>query len=328
MLYFCTLFDSNYASRGLAMYRSLAERSNNFILYVYCFDGRVHQLLQTLALPNLVPVSLEEFETTDLLRVKKERSRAEYCWTCTPHVISDALDRFGLDAVTYLDADLWFFASPGVLIDEFDRSNASVMLTEHRFTPGHEKALVRGKYCVQFMSFRNDDRGRVPLRWWCDRCLEWCYDRLEEGKFGDQKYLDDWIDRFEGVHILQNPGGGVAPWNAGRYRFALRTGTLVATEKKSKENFPIIFYHFHHVRMYDNGRVDLGHFRLPRELRLLAYAPYLSALEREAGFIRTHDDSFDPHGIRSPAPGLFERLVRIKRWLKGSYPTYHSLLRS
>lgn len=324
---FCTLFDSNYFSRGIAMYRSLAAAGDPFTLYVYCFDERVEKVLQAMALPNLVPVGLAEFESPELMRVKGERTAAEYCWTCTPHVIRHALQRFGLDSVTYLDADLFFFSSPCALLQELDQAGGSVLITEHRFTPGHEKALIRGKYCVQFITFKADDRGRSVLDWWCDRCLEWCFARLEDGKFGDQKYLDDWTDRFKGVHVLDHPGGGVAPWNIGRYEVMERSGRLCCREKGGSRLFELVFYHFHYVRQYDDGYLDLGHFRLVGEVKRLIYTPYLAALERAGEEIATFDSSFDPHGIFAPENSIRNRLVRFKRRLNGSYLRYADLKR-
>lgn len=307
------------------MYRSLAACGEEFKLHVFCFDAAALRVLRRMALPHVIPVSLAEFETEDLLRVKQERNRAEYCWTCTPHVIRHVLDNHGPDMVTYLDADLYFFASPAILLEEFRRSGGSILITEHRFTPGHERALVRGRYCVQFMTFRRDAQGLAALSWWGERCLEWCYARLEDGKFGDQKYLDDWTVRFPGVHVLEHPGGGVAPWNAGRYRISMENGRLCGEETGSGRRFGIVFYHFHHLRIYDNGYLDLGHFRLPGELKKLAYVPYLVALEKAADDIAGIDASLDPHGITAPPLRCYDRLVLLKRRILGSYLPYQRL---
>ena len=67
------------------------------------------------------------------------------------------------------------------------------------------------------MFFKNDRSGREALEWWRERCLEWCYNRHEDGKFGDQKYLDDWVERFKNVRVINNIGVGVAPWNVNSY---------------------------------------------------------------------------------------------------------------
>ena len=67
-----------------------------------------------------------------------------------------------------------------------------MLITEHRFSPHHDHSRTSGIYNVQFMTFRNDARGLAALRWWRAACLESCELNPEEGKCGDQKYLDDW----------------------------------------------------------------------------------------------------------------------------------------
>ena len=53
MYNFCTLFDSNYLSRGLAMYESLAKQCNNFHLYIYTFDDLSHVLSEHKLCPEV-----------------------------------------------------------------------------------------------------------------------------------------------------------------------------------------------------------------------------------------------------------------------------------
>ena len=120
----------------------------------------------------------------------------------------------------------------------------SVMITPHWYTPKYEKSQDSGIYCVHFTTFKNDDIGLGVLKWWRKECLNWCYNRHEDGKFGDQKYLDDWPTRFQGIHILQNRGGGdIAPWNAGQYKFQKNKNESIMGKYKSNKFTPV-FFHF------------------------------------------------------------------------------------
>jgi hypothetical protein len=130
-----------------------------------------------------------------------------------------------------------------VLFDEMDDN--SILITPHRYTPRYDQRDKTGIYCVQFVVIKNNTNGIIALKWWRDVCLEWCYSRFEDGKFGDQKYLDDWPTRFEGVHVLKHLGGGVAPWNMQQYAFKLEKGKLIGQTLKNREKFEIIFFHFH-----------------------------------------------------------------------------------
>lgn len=243
---FCTLFDVNYLPRGLVLYRSLERQCDDFRLRVFCMDERSKQILDRLGLARLTAIGLDELEAhdRDLLAVKPTRTQVEYCWTATPAVCAYALETEPeLEAITYLDADLMFFRDPEPIWQEF--GDDSVLIVPHRYAPrwqGHEEAS--GIYNVEFMTFRRDERGLEALHWWRDRCLEWCYFRAEDGKMGDQKYLDDWPERFDGVHVLRNPGAGLAPWNVENYELARRNGSVLVDDRQ------LVFYHYHSLRLY------------------------------------------------------------------------------
>lgn len=316
---FCTLFDSNYLTRALVMYRSLEKSGEDFRLYAVCFDDLSYQVLQKLELPCMTAIPLPQFETPELLSVKGGRTAGEYCWTCTPHVIRHVLDTYRLTEVTYVDADICFYAKPSLLLEEFAASGASVMITEHRYTPRYDQSVTSGIYCVQFMTFRSDKRGLEVLQWWQDRCIEWCYARFEDGKFGDQKYLDDWTQRFEGMHVLQHLGGGVAPWNVQQY--ALRRspdGSLWVNET------PLVFYHFHGYRHYDDGVMDLGTYRLDPEVIELIYRPYVRQLAMAQAEIAAVQPGFD-RGKSKRDRSWKAPLRKLRRLFNGELNEYAAL---
>lgn len=315
MLNFCTLFDSNYLSRGLAMYETLNRHCKDFHLYIFAFDSRTFEVLRKLNLLNTTIIPLKQFEDKDLLKVKKERSRVEYLWTCSSSIILYVLENYKVDNCTYLDADTYFFNSPKVLIDEI--GNNSVIITKHRFSPKYEDFIINGIYCVQFVFFRNNKQGIKVLKWWRNVCIEWCYIKKKNGKFGDQKYLDDWPERFRGVHVLQHLGGGLAPWNIQQYDFYLKGNQLFGTVKKTKKEFKVIFYHFHNFKFLNNNKVNLGGYDISKEVVNLFYKPYLEHLEKIKKNILLIDNSFNPNGTVIQKKKLRMVLGLIKRRIMG-----------
>lgn len=294
MYNFCTLFDSNYLSRGIALYRSLKIHCENFHLFIFAFDDKAASILNKMNLSRATIISLTEFEDEELLKVKPTRTVAEYCWTSTSSTILYVLEKYKVNSCTYLDADLYFYSSPKPIFDELD--DKSILITEHRYSPRYNKEVKSGKYCVQFITFKNDERGLKALRWWRERCLEWCYNRYEDGKFGDQLYLDDWTTRFEGVHVLQHLGGGIAAWNVQQYEFFIKDNLLLGKEIKTGKKFKVIFYHFHYLRFYSNNQIELGRRTLTKNVLDIFYKPYIIYLDAVKQEIFNIDNSFDPHG--------------------------------
>lgn len=316
MNYFCTLFDSSYSSRGLALIESLNRVMTNFKIFVFAFDQNVYEVLQTLDLQNVEIISLRDFEDQELLEVKPLRSRGEYCWTCTPSIIKYCLEKLNLDQCTYLDADLCFFSDPTVLLDEMNEK--SVLITEHRYTSKYDQVQSSGKYCVQFMSFKNTDEGMRVLGWWRERCLEWCYARNEEGKFGDQKYLDDWMTRFSGVRELEHLGGGVAPWNLQQYTFQQKDESIELTKKSTGQKFPLIFFHFHALKIFKDY-FDLGTYELGRDIVSFVYEPYLEKLIKVDIELKERGLDFNWHAMSSKDKSFRSKIRNLKRKLSKTY---------
>lgn len=271
---FCTLFDTYYFARGLALYESLQRNGDNFHLYVFAFDENVYSFFQENDFDNLTVISLKEFENDQLLNVKKNRTIAEYCWTCTGATIQYCIEMFSLDHCTYLDADLYFYANPKVLLDEV--ADGKVLITEHRYTKRYDQSKSSGKYCVQFMTFHNNAESMTVLKDWIGDCINWCYARAEDGKFGDQKYLDYWVTKYNCIHELKHLGGGLAPWNIQQYDVKLQNNQIVGSEKMKDNIFTVVFYHFHALKFLGDDLVNLAPYELNKNIIDLIYKPYLN----------------------------------------------------
>lgn len=272
---FCTYFDSKYILKGLTLLHSLEKHGSDFTLWVLCLDNATFDLLAAMENPRLRTIRLAELELWEprLLTAKANRSSVEYYWTCTPTWVAYVLAQQPPGSwVSYMDADLFFYDQVAEVFDE--AGTASVIIHEHRFAPKYAyMAATSGIYNVGLTGFHSDPDGWNALRWWQAACLEACSLSPERGLCGDQKYLDDWPRRFPAIHVLLNPGAGLAPWNITNYKYRFCNGAL------NVDSHPLIFYHFHAFQLVSRHLMGQHGYDIPDMVRKYVYGPYIRALQ-------------------------------------------------
>jgi hypothetical protein len=279
MRYFCTYFDHRFLPRALAMIESLRRWCPELRVWALCMDDASYRTLCGLRIPGVQAISLEELERSDpeLRAARDNRSRLEYFFTCTPALPLHVFRRCPeVDLLTYLDADLYFYDSPEPLFDEL--GGGSVGIIPHRFSRRVTDRARFGTYNVGWISFRRDPDGLACLRWWREQCLEWCFARVEGDRYADQKYLDQWPERFENVRVLQHKGANLGPWNLASYSITEQGGRVWVDDQR------LLFFHFSSFQrvapwLY-NTNLSSWHVRPFAVVRRRIVGPYISALEK------------------------------------------------
>jgi hypothetical protein len=273
---FCSYFDHRYLPRFLVLYDSLRRVRPEAAFTVLCLDDKAAEGVERLGLADVEVLRLAELEAYEprLPAAREDRSLVEYYFTCSPVLPLWVLDHHQVEAVTYLDADLFVLGPIEPLLDELGES--SVAIIPHRYPPDRQEDLVWGTYNVGWLTFRADAPARQVLERWRDQCLEWCHDTAEpDGRFADQGYLNDWPEVFPEVAVLQHPGANLAPWN-------VRTHALSDGERLLADGQAVVFFHVQGLRrlsphVFRLGLESYGAKPTPALLRHV-YRPYVAAL--------------------------------------------------
>lgn len=291
MLTLCTLFDHNYLDKGLAMYESLERVCGEFELYVLAMSDKCYEILTELNYSHIKPIKLEDFEDEELQRVKPTRKAGEYCWTCSSSLIRYILINYKPEYCTYIDADLYFYSNPQIIINEMKEKNASVQIVGHRFnkTEKKQREWKVGKYCVEFNTFKNDKNGLELVNIWRNQCLNCCSAKNDGSCWGDQKYLDNWCDDYSYCIETQNLGAGVAPWNIAQYKYISGSPENKLMVKCKKNIYPMVFYHFENIEYITSKKIRINvYFRwgIDDHLVKIIYPHYLQSVNKQKILIK------------------------------------------
>ena len=179
------------------------------------------------------------------------------------------------DWITYLDGDLYFFASPEAVYGEL--AEATVAIIPHRYAPNLTRRACSGptmsdglaSATIRMVLPSSDGGG--------NRCIEWCHDHVDGERYADQGYLDSFSRRSTRVKSVDNVGANLAPWNIGNYRIDFRDGRVMIDAIH-----PLIFFHFQGLRkglrwfIFNSHRIFGAPFS--RDIREHIYRPYVDEL--------------------------------------------------
>jgi len=233
---FCSIVDEGYIQRAVVLHGSLESWCRPYHWYVLALDEKTATTLSKLdhvtveGYGDWCPFSLDIPTAT-----RKAEGLLDwnvFIWALKPVWLSYLLDNVGLSAVSYIDADCYFFGSPDELFDEI--GDALLAVTPHRFSPEQERFSVNGKYNGGFIHAKRSSVALECMLEWTDVCAA-----HGNGKHTEQKYLDTWPGKW-GAHVIKHVGVDLAPWNqAGQYTYTCKDGRVYV------DGSPLIFYHFH-----------------------------------------------------------------------------------
>jgi hypothetical protein len=271
--FFCTIVGKAYLIKGLTLYYSILKNMKNFHLWICCVDEDVYNVLSKLHLVNVTLYRTNDIEDKELLIAKGNRSIREYCWTLKAPLILHIFESCSeVNTILYLDADLYFFDNAKQIYNEW--GNGSILLCEQR--DGWNDNIF-GKYQAGLLGFRKDKSGLECLRWWRKRCIEWCYDTYDDrGRWGDQRYMNNWNELFEGVVVVKSLGIDAAAWYQKYYDINIKRKKVYINNDK------LVLYHFTSFYIINKNEFALWKWHnlsLDVKVVKMIYKPYIKDMK-------------------------------------------------
>ena len=316
--YFCTYFNINYLAHGKSLYESLVKFMPKAKLLMMCMDDESYNILSSQNYPNAILAKYSDMEAQhpELLVAKNNRSLVEYFYTCSSATCVYALENIEeIDSITYLDADLYFFSNPQSVFDEI--GNSSIGIIEHKFSKLTQRNTIYGIYNVGWITFKNDEEGKKCLYDWNTNCIEWCYQKLEDGKYADQKYLDQWPKNYKNLCVIKNKGANLAIWNINNYKLHKKEDQIYVDEDK------LVFYHFANFKQIEKNifKTDLSRvfYKTKGIIKEDIYIPYINSI------LKNQDKDFK---IKSKsdlhAKGIKLKMIQFTRTIRDFF--YNDLI--
>ena len=244
----CTIVSPNYLSfaRTLASsYLAQHPEQRFFVLIV----ADLHDSAPFAVDGSFTPVMLHDIGVPDLRSAAMKYDILELNTNVKPTFMKHLLKTYGLDALVYLDPDIFVYAPLDPVFASLAHG-ATAVLTPHMTTPvfdgrspSEQDLLYNGTYNLGFIGVGSGAGTQRLLDWWEVRCLQLGFSEGRTGLFVDQKWMNLAPGLFEGVVISRDPGLNMAYWNL-HERTLAKTASGFEVSSPDRPAMPLRFFHF------------------------------------------------------------------------------------
>ncbi len=220
---------------------------------------------------DITPVMLGEIGLADVRVEAMKYDILELNTNVKPTLMRYLLNRYGLDALIYLDPDIFVYAPLDPVFESLRAGSA--VLTPHMTAPvfdGHSPSeqdlLYNGTYNLGFIGVSGSAEGRRLLAWWEHRCLALGFSEGRTGLFVDQKWANLMPGFFEAVDTCRDAGLNMAYWNL-HERTLVRTGEEWQVRDLQGRCAPLRFFHFSGIDLEEGESLSRNTDRFTLEAR-------------------------------------------------------------
>jgi len=255
MIYIASMFNKPFLIRTLAMRNSVIKFMPVEVQFLFLFtDKKSGNMITALNFPDTKNFSINNLHDKELVESRKDKTNSEFAWVAKVSFMKYLFDQPWIkqgDVVAWIDSDIMLYRSLLPLIEKMSASY-SIALMPHYF-PKEKESLNNkiGRYNAGMFMFKVDENSKQAFADWRKQCIEWCYYRFEDGKLGDQMYLNAWPAKYKGVYEVPEKGVDIGPWRVKSYKIT----------NPNDENFlidedPLVCFHFHGFKFYlENNKI-------------------------------------------------------------------------
>lgn len=242
-----TICSNNYLAQAKALGDSLKKTNPDYAFYIGLVDQYSDEIEYEKEIGHSIilcnDVGIPDFES-----LWKKYNIIELNTCVKPFYFEYFTKEFpDLSHLMYFDPDTFIFGSLTAI--EVELCNGKeIILTPHILSPipldgkmpNEQTFLNYGTYNLGFIGIKNPINNISFFKWWGERTYEIGYDKVSEGLFVDQLWMNFTPLFFNNTVISRNLGLNVGPWNLHERSISKNENQQYLVNKTDE----LIFYHF------------------------------------------------------------------------------------
>lgn len=249
-----TIVAKNYIGLARILENSIKKYFLDFDFYIIIADEIDDQLRADLNSNILVAKYTLGIDSTTWNNMSFKYNLTEFCTSIKPASFRYLFDNYDYDKFIYLDPDICFFDSIGLIYDMLD--HCEILLTPHltqisnvKRSDAPESAwLSCGIFNLGFCGLRRGLNSSKMIDWWHNRLNDGCYIDNYNSYFTDQKWMDFLPSFFTAseLNVTRHLGMNVAPWNFFERKVISNDDRYYVTPRfgNDQNQYPLIFVHY------------------------------------------------------------------------------------